>query len=226
MIQYLLQVSIFKTVYTNLKLFPFKVAIKLPIAIGRHTRLELPRGSIQIQGKITSGMITFGIGGSPDLYKFESKKNYFGIKKGGKVIFQGKAHFASHISCLSAGGTIEFGQGFSCNNGCKISSTQKIVFGNNVLLGGNVVVRDSDGHSIFDINEANEIIKCHPNTAEVKIGNHVWIANNCSVLKGVIIPDENVVAYGSLVTQLIEGKHQIIAGSPAKVIKSNILWKR
>lgn len=84
------------------------------------------------------------------------------------------------------------------------------------MLGGNVVIRDSDGHTIME----GESV--HLNTAKVKIGNHVWIANNVNVLKGVTIADNAVVGYESLVVKDLA----IYDGGPAKLVNNGIRWER
>lgn len=164
-------------------------------------------------------MILFGIGGSPDLINYESKRSYLCIRKGAKAVFNGKAHFANHTSLL-AGADIMFGDDFSSNNGCKFSCVDRIEFGNNCLLGENVVIRDSDCHTIME----GETV--HPNTAKVKIGNNVWIANNVNVLKGITIADNAVVGYGSLVVKDLNEENAIYAGGSAKLVKNGIRWER
>ncbi len=219
------QVSIFKTIYYNLKLFRFSDAIRLPLVIGKKTTVDLKRNDLVIKAKIKPGLIAFGIGGSPDLYSFESHRNYIGVKNCGVIEFHGKAHFAIHTSCFAAGGKIVFGDGFSSNVGCKISSTKEIKFGADCLLGGNVVVRDSDGHKVYDLS-ADTDKQYHEMEKPVKIGNHVWIGNNASVLKGVEIGNECIVGYGAIVTKPMKTAHCLIGGVPGKVLKNNIAWER
>ena len=165
-------------------------------------------------------MITFGIGGSDDLRYFNSRRGYFGVKRGATVKFKGKAHFAVHSSLLVSESTIVFGNNFSCNNGTKISCVKGIEFGDKCLLGTNVLIMDSDGHKIF------EDSKQHADKESIKIGNHVWLTSQVSVLKGTNIADDIVVAFGSVVTKDLKESNTICAGVPAKAIKSNITWER
>lgn len=225
-VKYLFRINWLKSLYINFKFLPFRKAINLPILIGNRTRLELSEGRIIINSPISTGMISIGLGGSSDLFYFEKRNNYLGIRNGGKLIFNGRAHFAVHTSILVVDSELIVGDGFSCNNGCKISSTAGIVFGNQCLLGGNVVVRDSDGHSIFDLKESGEKEKRHNNKAAISIGNHVWLTNNTHILKGVSVADDVVVAYGSIVTHSIESAHSIAAGIPAKIVKTGVTWQR
>ena len=80
-------------------------------------------------------------------------------------------------------------------------------------------VMDSDAHHIIGTNSVPM-----ENTSPIKIGNHVWIAANCMILKGAVISDNCVVGACSLVTKGKFSENQIIVGSPAKCIKSIDGW--
>ncbi len=214
----LTQVNVFKTLYANLKLLPLKKALHFPIVVGNHVKLEL-KGKVLLD-KVKPGIVSIGIGGSNDLRYFRSRRSYFGIKRGGILHFKGKAHFAVHSSVLVSGATMEVGHNFSCNNGTKISCIEGISFGDKCLLGTNVLVMDSDGHTVFTGGVA------HPNKKNIIIGNHVWLTSQVSVLKGVTIADDVVVGFGSIVTKSIAEANTICAGSPAKVVKQGITWER
>ena len=58
----------------------------------------------------------------------------------------------------------------------------------------------------------------HPKTAEVKIGNNVFIGANTIVLKGVTIGDRSIIGAGSVVTKNIP-EDEIWGGNPAKFIR-------
>ena len=224
-IRMLTQISILKTLYMNFKTQKFVNAVKLPIWVGKHTKLDICWGGVLIRSNISSGMIRIGIGGSPDLFYYEARKNYVGVARGARLVFNGFTHFAPHTSVLvGENAELLFGSNFSSNNGCRYSAMNKIEFGNNVLLGGNCVIRDSDGHRIYDVDEDKK--KARKNSAPVKIGNHVWIANNCHVLKGVTIADDTIIGYNSLIVGNVCECNSIYAGTPAKLIKSGVVWER
>ena len=99
------------------------------------------------------------------------------------------------------------------------SSRAGITFGEDVLLGWNINVRDSDGHVIYKDGIQKESLK------PVSIGDHVWIASFVDILKGVVIPDGCVIGYRSCLTGLYTSKNSLIAGYPAREIQGNIEWK-
>lgn len=61
-------------------------------------------------------------------------------------------------------------------------------------------------------------------TKPIKIGNHVWIGTRVTILKGVTVGDNAIIAAGAVVTHDVPA-NSIVAGVPAKVINSNVNWK-
>ena len=55
--------------------------------------------------------------------------------------------------------------------------------------------------------------------APIKIGSHVWIGSNSTVLPGVTIGDWAVVAAGAVVTKDVPAK-TVVGGVPARFIKN------
>lgn len=216
-------VSLPKTLYMNFRLFPLKTAIHLPIITMYDTVLhDVVRGSCIIKGNIRTGMIQFGWGDGSVGVPGITEKTQWTIR--GKIIFNGSAKFAKGSSIrVDSEGELVFGDHFACNKNCFIATEKRIVFGDNVTLGWNVKVRDSDGHSIFLMDDKKQESINLPE--EVKIGNHVWICSYADVLKGVTIPNECVVAYRSCCVSSFIKENTIIAGFPAKVVRENIMWK-
>ncbi|WP_343206255.1 DapH/DapD/GlmU-related protein [Arthrobacter yangruifuii] len=57
----------------------------------------------------------------------------------------------------------------------------------------------------------------HP--APITIGRNVWLGSNVTVLPGISIGDDSVVAAGAVVTRDIPPR-SLAVGAPAKVIRS------
>lgn len=101
------------------------------------------------------------------------------------------------------------------------SANTKITIGDGCMIADSVYIRTGDGHSILSKN--GKVI--NPN-ADVFIGNRVWIGDGACVLKGTHISDNSIVGARSLVNKKFTEKNVIIAGIPAKVIKSGIDWSQ
>lgn len=95
--------------------------------------------------------------------------------------------------------------GFS---GVAIVARKEIVIGDNVIVGADSQIGDSDGH--------NDILGTQD--ASVFIGNNVFIGMHCMIMKGVKIGDNSIIAAGSIVTKDIPS-NCIAGGVPCKVIK-------
>ena len=97
----------------------------------------------------------------------------------------------------------------------------KVVIGEECMFANDIDIRTGDSHSILDSATGRRI-----NFAEnVRIGNHVWVASHAVILKGVEIGENSVVAAGAIVTKSCEAG-SLLAGNPAKAIKTGIDWKR
>ena len=97
----------------------------------------------------------------------------------------------------------------------------EVIIGKDFLSAYNLIIRASDGHTIFDTN-TKEILN-NP-LFGVHIGSHVWCGLSVTIIKDVFIPSDCVVGACALVCNKQFNKHSIIAGFPAKEIKTNISW--
>lgn len=102
-----------------------------------------------------------------------------------------------------------------------LESDSSINIGEDSMLSSGICIFCSDTHSIFNVDgELANIGK------SVEIGRHVWIGQDCKILKNTRIADDCIVGMGSIVTKRFCDKNCIIAGVPAKVIKENMSWSR
>lgn len=110
---------------------------------------------------------------------------------------------------------LSLGSGFF-NSNIKIRCHKNIEIGEDVAFSHDVTIMDSDGHK--------GLWEGYEKTKPIKIGNHVWIGTKVTILKGVTIGDNTIIAAGSVVTKDVPN-NTVVAGVPAKVIKTNINWK-
>lgn len=108
---------------------------------------------------------------------------------------------------------IIIGKNTHMNNAVSIISEKKIVIGENVFIGYNCSIIDSNFHNL-DPKKRNQT---DPNPEVVIIGDNVFIGNDVSILKGVCLDKNVVVAARSVVTKSFP-KNTVIGGCPAKII--------
>jgi acetyltransferase-like isoleucine patch superfamily enzyme len=97
----------------------------------------------------------------------------------------------------------------------------KVTIGEDCMFANDIDIRTGDSHSIIDATSGKRLNYA----TDVVIGRHVWIAPHVVILKGVTIGENAVVATGAVVTKSCE-PGAILAGNPARVIKTGISWKR
>ena len=96
---------------------------------------------------------------------------------------------------------------------------QKVTIGNNVRLGGNTVIYDTDFHSLVREERVDETKdRANVKNAPVVIEDGVFIGAHTTILKGVTIGEDTIVGACSVVTKSIP-KNEIWGGNPAKFIR-------
>lgn len=111
------------------------------------------------------------------------------------------------------GYNIELGDNFYANFGCTILDVNKVIIGDNVLLGPNVHIYTA-GHPIEpeERNTGKEYGK------PIIIGNNVWIGGNTVILPGVKIGNNVTIGAGSVVTKDIPD-NVVAVGNPCRIVK-------
>lgn len=110
------------------------------------------------------------------------------------------------------GYNIHVGENFYAGYNCTILDMAEVIVGDNCMIGPNVGIYTA-GHAIEpkDRNKSGYAIP-------IKIGNNVWIGGSCTILPGVTIEGNSIIAAGSVVIQDVPS-NVIMAGNPAKKLK-------
>lgn len=109
------------------------------------------------------------------------------------------------------GKNIHIGENVFINACCQFQDQGGIWIGDGCLIGHNVVFATLN----HDLNPERRQI-CIPKSIE--LGKNVWIGSNATILPGVKIGDNAVVAAGAVVHKDVEA-NSIVGGVPAKFIK-------
>jgi acetyltransferase-like isoleucine patch superfamily enzyme len=119
------------------------------------------------------------------------------------------------LSTWEAGAILEVGKNFAMSGGT-ICACNKILIGDNVAVGANTTIVDTDFHPLNA--QERQVANSQAATAPVVIQNDVFIGMNCLILKGVTIGRGSVVGAGSVVTKDVP-PCVIVAGNPARVLR-------
>lgn len=118
----------------------------------------------------------------------------------------------SNFNCDN-GLNIHVGDDFLSNYNLTILDIAPVYIGNHVMIGPNVDIYTVN-HPMTPQGRRDYMAKGQP----VKIGNDVWIGGKVTILPGVTIGDNVVVAAGAVVTQNIPA-NTLVGGVPAKILK-------
>lgn len=196
----LTDISLCKTILMRLK--------KKKIDIHRYSRIYIDKlADIQCKGKLVIG--------EKENPKSKQETRML-MEKNSKMCVDGyfKVGAGSDIRIFE-GAKLKLGSGYF-NAFVQIICKEEICIGNNVAIARDVIIRDTDAHSILDGK--------HKKNKPVKIGNHVWIGTRAIIMKGVTIGDGAIIAAGAVVTKDVPA-NSIVAGVPAKIIRENVKWK-
>ncbi len=125
---------------------------------------------------------------------------------------------------LEGGSEIYVGSGMSSYRDINIvaKNGKNIHIGNECMFAREIMVRNNDGHIILD-KETGELLNA---PGDIFIGDNVWVGMRSMVLKGAYVPNGSVIGAMSLVNKKFDQENILIAGVPARQIRSNIEWRR
>ncbi|MGT2749955.1 sugar O-acetyltransferase [Streptococcus orisasini] len=112
------------------------------------------------------------------------------------------------------GKNIHVGDDFLINYNGIILDIAPVEIGNHVMIGPNTLIT-TVGHPLSPQGRRQHLGEAQP----VKIGNDVWIGGNCTILPGVTIGDNAVIAAGAVVTKDVAA-NSLVGGVPAKLIRT------
>lgn len=124
-----------------------------------------------------------------------------------------KVWIAKTFNCDN-GKNIFIGNNFTGNYNLTILDIREVYIGNNVMIGPNTLITTVN-HPLSPQGRRKHLGIASP----VTIGNDVWIGGNVTILPGIHIGNNVVVAAGAVVTKDISD-NTLVGGVPAKFIKT------
>ncbi|EPB6719290.1 sugar O-acetyltransferase [Vibrio fluvialis] len=118
-----------------------------------------------------------------------------------------------HFHC-DYGVNIKVGNNFYTNYDCIILDCAEVIIGDDCLIGPQVGLYTAC-HPLDPVERASGKEFAKP----ITIGNNCWIGGHATINPGVTLGNNVVVASGAVVTKSF-GDNVVIAGNPARVIKS------
>jgi len=119
---------------------------------------------------------------------------------------------------VDSNATLQIGNNAGISN-TTLWAHNKVIIGDNVKIGADCLIFDSDGHSTDNLlRRSAKTDSAHSNSAPIIIEEDAFIGARCIITKGVTIGARSIVAAGSVVTKSIPSD-EVWGGNPAKHIK-------
>lgn len=197
-----------KRKWLNRKFVRQTIGIDSTDAVQIESNVQLSIGkrvSANISGTLHVGETWPGIGKIPSVLKLDDDCR---LEVCMRFVF-----YTGLFVTINKNAKLRVGSGYM-NYRVTVECFHSIEIGNDVIVGPDVVIRDSDNHSL---NGAN----C---SAPIVISDNVWIGQRATILKGVTIGAGAVVAAGAVVTKSVP-PFSLVGGVPARVIRENVSWQ-
>lgn len=213
--------SIPKSLYVSIRLFPLRDALKLPCLVRYNTKILDLKGQIKvINGIVKPFMFHFGFG---SVGAFDKRYERSILQIGGILEIEGKATFGHGCRiCVTKNTIVHIGADFVNTAAMTLICAHNIYIGKQVTVSWNVLIMDTDWHNT--INTKTNSVGCH--YRPIYIGDKTWIGTRSIILKGSYLPKGCIVGAGAVVTKQYKEENICIAGNPASIVKKDITMHR
>jgi len=150
-----------------------------------------------------------------------SKRTF--LEKGGEMqaLGKGKLEFAGRVeirkhAVLRTSGQLSIGKDFFLNSYSRIVAHESVQIGDNVTIAQFVSILDHDHE--FEFVDTQMVMNGFK-TSAVVIGNNVWIGDKVTILRGVTVGNNVIIAANSVVKDDVPSG-SLVAGVPVKIIKA------
>ena len=118
---------------------------------------------------------------------------------------------------INDGAHLEIGTKTFINECSTLTCFEHIKIGAECAISWNTNIMDANIHELV-------IAGCpRPKSAPISIGDRVWIGSGATILAGITIAEQSVIAAASVVTTDVPSG-VVVAGNPARIIANDASW--
>lgn len=208
------------TLRFNFHYFKPRIAFHLPVVFYSPVKLRSMKGKVILPKNIRFSIISIGLPGN-EMFAYNTPNIW--NDQGGQIIFQGSFGTNSGASfVIRNNALLQIGNKSSFGQNLRILCSKEITIGKELLASWDITIMDTDSH--YFKNTKTGMLSEY--SKAITIGKHCFIGSTCTLLKGSYLPDGSVVAACSVVTKVLDRDNSLYGGSPARFIKSDIVYER
>jgi acetyltransferase-like isoleucine patch superfamily enzyme len=148
-------------------------------------------------------------------------RQYRGTIRLGNLVELHERVVLSAIGRQGAPAQVSVGDMTSIWYGTVISARREVTIGSHCAISWNCSIVDDDMHEILELRGVGNPIR---GARPVHIEDHVWIGAGSTILKGVTIGRNAIIAAGAIVTHDVPPA-TLVAGAPARIIRDIAGWR-
>ena len=195
-----------------------EITVEIPEHINIYkSEVEIPFDNIKFSGENNTAVVGDNV--NLENVNISLKGNGNIIVIGSNTVLRGLIQIKNNNSIVYIGANTTFNH---VRIYCKGEGNQVVYIGKDCMFSSGIEIRTCDAHSIIDLTTKTKINR----DQDVYIGNHTWVGKNSLIQKGAYISEDTVIGFGSFVNKKFNQGGQIIAGSPARLVKYNTTWSR
>ncbi len=161
--------------------------------------------------------------------KTEIEKSVLSIGNGASFFVGCNGKLPGGLIGVYENASLKIGNNFSIGSGYvwSVCECTECVIGEDCMFSYDIYFFTNDAHTIFDIKTGENINSTYKISQKRKIiiGNHVWIGMRVNILGNAEIGDGSIIGASSLAKGKIPN-NCIAAGTPAKVVRTDVAWSR
>lgn len=213
------KINIYKTIYFNFKMLPFRDAKKLPVLFYGNVLISGLHGRIIFNQPVKRGIVRIGV--NNEVIKTRTRKTE--IRIDGDLIINGKFDVGIDvIMIILKNAKLSVDEGTFIGSRNKIIATKEIKLGKYCRLGFESQILDTNFHFVKNL-ENNTVKRLNE---KIFIDDYCWIGNRTTIMAGTQTPKNTIIGSNSLLNKnysAIIPEKSFIGGIPAKLVRKNMI---
>lgn len=205
-----------RCLWLNLRIFPLRQAVRLPLLVSNRTRVRCRRGGLVLKAEqVRMGMMKVGF------HYYQHSDPWWDrtmLTVAGTLEIEGTFLIGAGACVdVSAGATMKVGDESLIGPRTLVICKKSVELGRRNRLAWCCTLMDSDQHNLVGSEG-----RCNADRT-IRFADNVWMGCHTVVTKGTQLASNTTVGAGSVVHGVFEEECTVVAGNPARVCKRGVV---